>query len=234
MLGLFTDYLPLYFSHFFFNSCSCPGKGQTVRDASLPKDACCCNNKPQNQVSRSHHNIQPVFPLPQKKQTSPISWQGKELAEHASTWGRQSDRNLCMTSLLCQRSWAHWNVPLHVGSCQPTAWGWRWGTPGNQSKLNYLSADNDRTISFLGSSQNVRGKKLKAWTFLMRAIIESSVTQSICFGAFQWLVKACNAASPCGSHRTTSFFFEEELMIFIYHAHHLPSLTVLLLMALLY
>jgi hypothetical protein len=41
------------------------------------------------------------------------------------------------------------------------------GTPGNQSKLSYyLSADNDKTISFFSSSQNVVGvgaeKKLKA------------------------------------------------------------------------
>lgn len=50
------------------------------------------------------------------------------------------------------------------GDVNPTAWRWGWGkgTPGNQSKLNYLSADNDKTISFLSSSQNVRGERLKA------------------------------------------------------------------------
>lgn len=48
------------------------------------------------------------------------------------------------------------------GDVNPAAWGWGRGTPGNQSKLNYLSADNDKTISFLSSSQNVRGERLKA------------------------------------------------------------------------
>lgn len=148
-------------------------------------------------------------------------------------WARESEMNYSMILRLFQIVWVYLNVLLHVRSCQPPAWGWRWGTPGNQSKLNYLSADNDRSISFPGSSQNVRGKKLKAWTFLMRAIIESSVTQSICFRAFQWLVQDWNTALPCGIHRTPSTFFEEELMIFIYHAHHFQSLTVLLLLALL-
>lgn len=47
------------------------------------------------------------------------------------------------------------NVLQHFWRCQSTAWGWGRGTPGNQSKLNYLSADNDKNISFLSSSQNV-------------------------------------------------------------------------------
>ena len=97
-----------------------------------------------------------------EKQMHAVFYQGRLLAECTQVNTERETvvfpqcfsplRQLGLIQMFCYAS----------GDVNPAAWRWGRGTPGNQSKLNYLSADSDKTISFLSSSQNVRGGEIKS------------------------------------------------------------------------